>query len=338
MIDADSAVYACGFICEKKMHFAVVSGKIIYQTDDKRKYNKWFKKQVPELQKDIQYDMTEDLLPFSEARIAVDGWLKNMMELSGCTRHVVLLTKGGGDFRVHRATLLKYKGNREDLAKPKYYKDIRNYMRSKYKAKTYAKWEADDAACMAMYAAKGKKHTTMILAAVDKDLDQMPCLHCNPGKKKHGVFQVTELDGWWSFYKQMLMGDRVDNIPGLKGIGESKAEKMLDGCETREAMELMVWEAYVKHYGHEHTYIPWWWDKKYDDPEYDDHELVEAKRKKNKAKEVTVPVGAVFQEMADLLYMLRTPDDKFSPITSDILECGCWVDYPKGIVKAMLGQ
>ena len=54
--------------------------------------------------------------------------------------------------------------------------------------------------------------------------------------------------------------------------------------------------------------------------------------------EITVPVGVIFQEIADLLYMLRTPDDKFIPVVPDILECGCWVDYPKGIVKAMLGQ
>lgn len=339
IIDADVCVYACGFICEKKMHLGIVGDTLVYQTDDKRKYNKWFKALPQDKQERVVYDLIEELWPFSEARIAVDGWIKNIMELSGCNRYHVLLTKGGMDFRTHLATLLKYKGNRDDLVKPVYYKDIRNYLRSRYKAKTYAKWEADDAARMAMYAAKDRPKTKFILAAVDKDLDQTPGLHCAPGRanKKHGVFQVTELDGWWSFYKQMLMGDRVDNIPGIKGIGEKKAEKLLLDCETREDMELLVWQEYVKYYGHAHTYIPWWWNEKYDDPAYADAAFVEAKRKKYPKKKVMMPVGVVFQEIANLLYMLRTPDDRFIPITLDILECGCWVDYPSGIVKAILG-
>ena len=34
------------------------------------------------------------------------------------------------------------------------------------------------------------------------------------------------------FYSQILTGDAVDNIIGLKGIGPKKAEKSLKGCTT----------------------------------------------------------------------------------------------------------
>ena len=36
------------------------------------------------------------------------------------------------------------------------------------------------------------------------------------------------------FYKQVLMGDRVDNIPGLKGVGDKKADKILQMRLKRE--------------------------------------------------------------------------------------------------------
>ena len=36
------------------------------------------------------------------------------------------------------------------------------------------------------------------------------------------------------FYKQILTGDRADNIVGLYGIGPKKAEKILADCKTEQ--------------------------------------------------------------------------------------------------------
>lgn len=46
------------------------------------------------------------------------------------------------------------------------------------------------------------------------------------------------------FYAQILMGDRVDNYPGLKGCGPSRAFELLDGVDTEEGL----WEAVVSEY------------------------------------------------------------------------------------------
>lgn len=58
------------------------------------------------------------------------------------------------------------------------------------------------------------------------------------------VFEVSELEGMYNFYKQLLTGDRVDNIQGIPGIGDKKAEKILEGCETEGDMYDSVWNAY----------------------------------------------------------------------------------------------
>lgn len=337
VFDADTAVYACCFIAEKKMHYAIVDGQVVYQVDNKNKYNKWFKEQTEYAPEDITYDMTEDLLPFDECRMAISLQIKEMMALAGCTRKALLLTKGGGDFRSHLATLKKYKGNREGMPKPKYYSKMREYLRTKYKAKMYAKWEADDAASMALHAAAQDPGKVVILAAVDKDLEQCIGLHVHPSKRAEGVYLVDEFDGAYSFYKQMLTGDTADNIPGLKGIGDAKAAKLLADCTTVQELEAAVWAAYLNKYGEEHTYTPWWWsDDKYDDPDYFDAELVASKRAQFPDKEVTIPTHEVFREVANLLHMLRTHDDQYQPTTPELK--ALIEPYSEGVVKHFLGD
>jgi 5'-3' exonuclease len=43
---------------------------------------------------------------------------------------------------------------------------------------------------------------------------------------------------------QVLTGDRVDNIPGLKGIGVKKAEKILADCVTEKQLFEATLDAY----------------------------------------------------------------------------------------------
>jgi hypothetical protein len=337
VFDSDTAVYACCFIAEKKIHYAIVDGEIVYQVDNKNKYNKWFKEQKDFKPEDITYDMTEDLLPFSECAMAIDLQIKDLLDLSGCRRKALLLTKGGGDFRTHLATIKKYKGNREGTPKPKYYAKMRTYLQTKYKAKMYHKWEADDAAAMSLHAATFKTDKVVILAAVDKDLEQCVGLHVHPNKRAEGVYLVDEFDGAYSFYKQMLMGDAADNIPGLKGVGDVKAGKLLAGFTEVEELEEAVWFAYLEHYGETHTYTPWWWsDEKYDAPDYFDAAFVASKRAQFPDKEVTVPTHAVFREVANLLHMLRTPTDQYQPTTPELK--ALIEPYTNGVVKHFLGE
>lgn len=340
VIDMDSAVYACCFIAEKKMHYAIVERKIIYQTDNKNKYNKWFKELQetdPELAEKVEYDLTEELLPFKECMIAVDGFVRDMKKATGIgTRPLVLLTKGGDCYRTHLATLKKYKGNRDNMTKPVYYDRMRKYIAKKYGAKMYRTYEADDAASMALAGAEGKRDELVILGHIDKDLEQCLGKHYNPNKKNEGVYYTDLKEAAYHLYKQALTGDTTDNIPGLFRVGaKHKWVKALDGMDTIEDMERHVYQCYLDKYGEEHTYTPWWWDvDKYNDEmleDYKDRDLVLAKREQFPDKEITVPTWKIMRENLDLLYMLRSPRDQYLPTCPELK--ALWEPYKNGVVK-----
>ena len=64
--------------------------------------------------------------------------------------------------------------------------------------------------------------------------------HYNFVKKEK--YYITEEEGLLKFYMQFLVGDRVDNIIGVKGIGPKKAYKLLNGLSEREMFDVCVEE------------------------------------------------------------------------------------------------
>jgi len=70
-------------------------------------------------------------------------------------------------------------------------------------------------------------------------------------KPKHLNLLRDEDDTLYTFYTQVLTGDRVDNIPGLHGIGPKKAEKILKGCKTED----QLYEAVLKAYDNNEEYL-----------------------------------------------------------------------------------
>ncbi len=60
--------------------------------------------------------------------------------------------------------------------------------------------------------------------SIDKDLDMIRGWHYNFIKDKK--YFIDDQQAIKHFYTQILTGDRVDNIIGLRGIGPKKAEKI----------------------------------------------------------------------------------------------------------------
>jgi hypothetical protein len=145
---------------------------------------------------------------------------------------------GSNNYRKEIAKEAPYKGNRT-APKPEHYELLREYLMKSWGFELVDGQEADDAIGIKAYTLSDDEY---MIYSLDKDLDMIRGWHYN--FNKHEKYFVKEEDTLRWFYKQVLMGDRVDNIPGLKGIGDKKAEKILgDATNERDLFERVL-EAY----------------------------------------------------------------------------------------------
>ena len=106
--------------------------------------------------------------------------------------------------------------------------------------------EADDACTIAQTEAHENGQISVI-ASIDKDLDQMGGWHFN--WVKNHFYYLTSHQGWCNFYRQMLVGDNVDNIEGVKGVGKKNAERILKGATNKSDLHQRVENEYKRVYG-----------------------------------------------------------------------------------------
>ena len=165
-----------------------------------------------------------------------------------------LYISGKDNFRdlmvAHEATFAKapklYKGNRDPSMRPHYYDEIREYMIHVHGAITVNGMEAEDAAGIEHYAHKDR---STVLVHQDKDLDCLPGWHWNP-IKGDDVRYITMKEANVNFWKQVLTGDKVDNIRGIDGLGPKTADKLIDPCDNDWLkMRAVALEQYKKQYG-----------------------------------------------------------------------------------------
>jgi hypothetical protein len=146
---------------------------------------------------------------------------------------------GSNNYRNEIAKTAPYKGNRTG-ERPVHYDLLRQYLNTAWDFKIVENQEADDAIGIAAY--EFESDEDYMIMSIDKDLDMLRGWHYN--FSKNIKYHIDEFDGILNFYKQLLVGDRVDNIIGLKGIGPKKAEKILKDCVTELDMYNAVLEAY----------------------------------------------------------------------------------------------
>ncbi len=138
----------------------------------------------------------------------------------------MIAIKGKGNFR--KDLYPKYKANRPPI-KPHVAEMLRygiEYLVDKYDAIPADGMEADD--LCAIWAQDCRDfETPYTVVGIDKDLLQIPGNHYNFVKQTHRFVDPDEAD--LLLMTQCLTGDTSDNIPGLRGIGPKKAEKILKG-------------------------------------------------------------------------------------------------------------
>ena len=167
-------------------------------------------------------------------------FIDNLLSVQGVESYSGYIT-GKGNYRDKIATEQDYKGNRVNNRKPVHYDTLREYLVSKWGFELIQGQEADDAIGIAVY--ESTRRPVMLLMSIDKDLDMLRGWHYNFVKARSYIMSKEE-DAIRNFYMQILTGDRVDNIPGLKGIGPKKAEKILKDCEGEQQLFDEVLSAY----------------------------------------------------------------------------------------------
>jgi 5'-3' exonuclease len=106
--------------------------------------------------------------------------------------------------------------------------------------------EADD--LVRIWAEECRKiNKDFIICSIDKDLLCIPGKHYLMHKKTFK--EVSEDEGIRHFYEQLLKGDSTDNIPGIPGIGNVKAAKLLKDFNTEEEFQRVIVEQYFLYYG-----------------------------------------------------------------------------------------
>jgi hypothetical protein len=176
----------------------------------------------------------------AEEPIAIARMEETMTELCmelDCEDYKGFLT-GKGNFRDAIAVTVPYKGQRVS-EKPVHLQALRCHLVTSWGFTVVQGIEADDAVGIAAYAVPEDE---TIMVHIDKDLNQFRGWHYNYKKKEK--YYVTEFEGLHSFYTQILTGDRIDNIVGLKGIGPVKAKKVLEKCTNESELYQAVLKAY----------------------------------------------------------------------------------------------
>lgn len=185
-----------------------------------------------------------------QARWNAVNRIETLRSMCGADRVYLHLTASGSHKgnRYLVATVKPYQEQRSASRRPKNWEFLRGYLED-YQGDAFKviKWhnrEADDgiayAACKAVAAGK-----YAVIGTADKDMRMLPGLHIN-----WKTFQLTKVEpedyrvvgaddleyGTYWFWKQMLMGDTADHIPGLERYVENGKEKKMGEVTAGKAL------------------------------------------------------------------------------------------------------
>ena len=177
--------------------------------------------------------------PLEDACDKIDELVEEIMgamSFEEASENYEMFITGKGNFRYDIQET--YKQNRSGKPKPEHLPGLRDYLVEAYNAKVSVDQEADDD----IATRATELGPDAIIASIDKDFLQVPCHHYNLNKGT--LTKVEEFEGLVFFYTQILMGDKADNIFGIKGVGPVKAGKLLFNKKTEFELYLSCIAAY----------------------------------------------------------------------------------------------
>lgn len=264
-VEGDELAYRAAAACQKQAYRVVslVSNKI---WDLKNRYTKTdLVKKLADKGKRLDQHYTldpyiiieEDYIAHYTIDRAVEA-LKEFKHKGKEVKKVQIWLGGAGNFRYSLASLpgpsgVGYKAGRSE--KPHHLAGIKERLKSKWGAQEIHGYEADDA--LGIY-----QEQDTVAVHQDKDINMIPGTHYN--FVTNVVYEVLEGDGEIGnltyenkklkgcglkfFYAQLLIGDRTDNIPGIKGVGDKTAYDLLEDIEEESTLFDIVWDQYQQYY------------------------------------------------------------------------------------------
>lgn len=175
------------------------------------------------------------------ACIRANKTIEDILANTGATEHQVWLSDSlENNFRFKIDPL--YKISRQSQPKPKWYWSIKQFLKNEWQAIESTGQEADDAlginqdkdGVFGVDDCGPYQEFLTTICTIDKDLMQVPGQHYNFVTKDWT--EVSYLSGMISFYSQFLIGDRVDDIEGVKGLGKVKTKNLLGNCQNESEL------------------------------------------------------------------------------------------------------
>lgn len=163
--------------------------------------------------------------PLSHALNNAKTLINKILDRLGSKKYKLFLTHPNDPKSFRKLLYPEYKENRKGVSRPYYYYAVREYYERYWSAQVVHGIEADDAVAMEMYKYRfdsldNLSSAPAILVGVDKDLDQIVGFHYNYDKDI--TYFITEMEGFKNLFKQIMGGDRADNIPRIKPKWRSK--------------------------------------------------------------------------------------------------------------------
>lgn len=168
-------------------------------------------------------------------------------------KHLLLfltVPDGKGRYRDKFNRETTYKASRTSVPPPVFMEEMRYFIKKSYIVHQCpsSEYEADDAISWHGWYNHDITGNLDIIAGVDKDLNQIPGYHWDYSKDTG--YYLTNKDANRFFFKQLLMGDVADAIPGIKGIGPRRADNLLKNGTTPEEWWDIVLSTYTNKFPH----------------------------------------------------------------------------------------
>lgn len=180
--------------------------------------------------------------------MACNSMLKDMLTFCGTHAYIGVFS----DKICFRHTVYKYapyKGNRKEKEDYviRWEPIIKEHFTKNFGFITIPELEADD-----VVNALSELIDNCIVASPDKDLRQSPGTFFDYKSTSWELVTVSKDKAHENFWVQMLTGDSTDNVIGIPGIGEVKAEKLLKSHESiywPNKVKLIYMGYFGSHYG-----------------------------------------------------------------------------------------